>query len=70
MQEVKSSNISHIGYDEQSQTLSVKFKTGGTYRYYNVPKLEYETLINSKSIGAYFAKNIKPTYQFSKEKQP
>lgn len=67
MQEVNSSNISHIGYDEQSKVLKVRFKAGGEYHYHDVPKHEHDSLVSAKSIGAHFAKNIRNSYKFTKE---
>ncbi len=66
MKEVKSSNISHIGYDENTQTLKVRFHRGGEYHYSNVPKEEHEAFLNSKSIGSHFSKSIKNVYLFTK----
>jgi hypothetical protein len=56
---VDSSNISKIGYDEESQTLEVHFLNGGVYQYHTVPKSTYLALIEAKSIGGYFFKNIR-----------
>ena len=36
---VASSNISAVGYDEQSETLEVEFLNGSIYQYYNVPEI-------------------------------
>jgi hypothetical protein len=66
MQEVISSNVSHVGYDEETKTLKVRFKAGGEYHYFDVPKDAYEQLLSAKSIGAYFAKSVKNVYQFKK----
>lgn len=67
MTEVKSSNISHIGYDEATKVLKVRFKAGGEYHYFDVPKEQYDALMSAKSIGSYFAKNVKNLYVFAKE---
>ncbi len=64
--QVTSSNIQSIGYDEDSQTLEVEFKNGGIYQYFDVPKGEYEGLMSASSHGQYLAANIKGRYRFSK----
>ena len=63
---VSSSNIDEVEYDEQSQTMSVTFNNGSTYSLFNVPKGVYERLINSDSVGSYYASNIKGRYTTSK----
>lgn len=64
---VKSSNIDRVGYDEDSKTLAVEFRTGATYHYFEVPKSVYEGLKSAESVGAYFAQNIKGSYAYHKE---
>lgn len=50
---VKSSSVESIGYHEPSKTLRVKFLKGPfPYEYYNVSTKEYESLMNSSSIGS------------------
>ena len=66
MTEVNSSNISHIGYDESTKTLKVRFKKGGEYHYLEVPKEIHDQLMTSKSIGAFFAKSVRSAYKFNK----
>lgn len=69
MREVKSSTISHVGYDDTTSTLKVRFKTGGEYHYKNVPKKEHDALLSAESVGKYFIKNIKNSYNFNKINQ-
>jgi hypothetical protein len=59
---VQSSSISAIGYDEQSETLSIRFNNGRTYEFNGVPPEEFEALKNAPSIGSYFNDNIKGQY--------
>lgn len=58
-QSVSSSNISSIGYDENSNTLEIEFHNGGVYQYFNVPKNVFEGLMSASSHGQYFDQNIK-----------
>jgi KTSC domain len=69
---VESSNLASVGYDSDSETLEVEFKKGGAiYRYFNVPPIEHERLVNAHALGAtvgtYFSANIRNA--FSCEKQ-
>lgn len=66
MQPVSSSNVSSVGYDEETQALYVEFNNGSTYRYNGVPFGEYQALINAPSIGSHLARNIKPIYSVEK----
>lgn len=63
---VSSSNIEALGYDEDTQTLRVWFTTGTIYDYGNVPKVEFEAILYASSIGAYFNRNIKGAYPYTK----
>ena len=63
---VSSSNISSVGYEDESHTLEIEFHHGGTYQYYEVPKHVYEELISASSVGQYFAQNIKNIYRYSR----
>lgn len=62
MQSVDSSNIDTIGYDPNSATLRISFKTGGMYEYYDVPQHEYDGLMGADSKGSYANKNIYKSY--------
>ena len=62
MQEIQSSNVKSIGYDEETKTLAVEFKNGATYHYDGVPKDEWETARTADSFGTHFHANIKNRY--------
>ena len=66
LQEVKSNVISHLGYDEPSQTLTVRFHHGGTYRYPGVPADLHKGLLGAESIGKHFHQFVRPHYTGSK----
>lgn len=63
---VDSSNISAIGYDNESATLKIEFNKGGVYEYYNVPEYEFDNLLNASSKGQYANQNIYKVYTQSK----
>lgn len=54
---VQSSAISSVGYNDEN-TLEVRFSSGGTYRFFNVPQSTVEQMLSSDSIGSFFATNI------------
>ncbi|MBI5214410.1 MAG: KTSC domain-containing protein [Ignavibacteriae bacterium] len=64
--QVDSTNISSIGYDEDSNTLEIEFHSGAVYQYFDVPLNVYEGLRDSGSKGQYFAQNIKGYYRYVK----
>ena len=62
---VNSSNLAECGYDPQSRTLLVVFKSGRRYLYSGVPELEYRALMAASSHGAYFNAKVRNRYAFS-----
>jgi hypothetical protein len=63
---VSSSNLASVGYDAENQILEIEFSHGGVYQYFDVPKEEYQALMNASSLGSYFYHNIRDGYQYSK----
>lgn len=61
-----SSNLDGHHYDPVTKTLTVKFKSGGTYSYGGVVKEHYDGLCSAESAGGYFHKNIRGGYKHSK----
>jgi hypothetical protein len=64
---VNSSNVVSVGWEPAAQgadtgTLEVEFKSGGLYRYGEVPETVYEELIGASSPGRYLAQNVIGTY--------
>lgn len=58
---VQSSNIASIGHD--GAALFVAFKSGGTYRYDNVPVAVFDQLREAKSVGSFLHANIRGKYE-------
>jgi len=56
---VESSNILGVGYDAESKTMAVQFKSGGTYYYPEVPQGDYDALLAAKSIGKHYHSHIR-----------
>ena len=67
MKPVVSSNLARVGYDESTQTLAVRFKTGAAplYWYHGVPPSQYNALCCAVSAGQFLHVYIKPAYPVS-----
>ncbi len=63
---VNSSNLASVGYEEENEILEIEFNHGGVYQYLDVPKEEYEALMDADSLGSYFFHNIRDGYEYSK----
>jgi hypothetical protein len=66
LQPVISSNISAIDYDPDTQTLTIEFRSGGTYEYYDVEEQVYDGLRSAGSHGQYFQNNIRGHYRYAR----
>ena len=62
---VVSSNVVSIGYKDKNKELFVTFKNG-SYVYTEVPKAEFEGLLNAPSKGKYIHQHIKGYYPYSR----
>lgn len=63
---VDSSNVSAIGYDEDSQTLQVEFNSGATYQYFDVPQQIFEGMLDAGSVGQYLNQHVKGIFRYSR----
>jgi hypothetical protein len=68
MYPVVSSQLSYVGYENDTNELYITFKNGTTYKYENVPIHVFNELINATSVGKYFTLHIKNSYINSKIK--
>ena len=64
---VDSSNIEAIGYDGDTQELHVQFLSGACYIYNDVPAAVFEDLMNAPSKGSFLNREVKGTYQCTKQ---
>lgn len=62
-QYVESTSIAAVGYDPANLVLEVQFKSGGVYRYFNVPYVVVEQLMTARSVGRYFSKQIRNRFR-------
>lgn len=65
MTPVKSSNVTHVGYDEGSKTLAVKFNSG-LYHYHGVEPHVHEGALGADSVGKYLRSKVIGQYKHSK----
>ena len=66
MMPVSSSNISAVGYDGQTRTLTIEFKSGGRHAYADVPAELHKAMMAAESVGKFFHANIKSAFQSSR----
>ena len=62
----ESSTMNGFGYEAESQVLTVEFKSGGRYNYYDVPDHVFEQMRSSSSRGQFLAQNVKGTYRYAR----
>lgn len=63
---VKSSNIKNLAYERDLKKVFVEFGNGSIYTYENVKEEDFNNLLKAESVGAFFNKNFKNSYKFSK----
>lgn len=62
----ESSNISGFDYNKTTQILTVEYKSGGRYNYYDVPEVVFERMKAASSKGQFLAQNIKNIYRYAR----
>ena len=65
-QNVASSNVRAIGYDDRTQTLEVEFVSGRVYQYYGVPENMHSQFMQVPSQGKFLHTYIKDQFPFSR----
>jgi hypothetical protein len=60
-----SSAIEAVRYDQNEQTLDIKFREGHWYRYMRVPEFVYRELLNAESAGAFW-NAVKDQFEYAK----
>jgi len=65
---MQSSAIESVDYQTNngSPWLDVTFKSGGKYRYLDVPLSVFNELANAESYGRFFQNNIRGQFKFEK----
>ncbi len=65
-QEVESSMMDNVSYDDATQQLSVTFKNGSVYHYFDVEQPIAEGLKQADSKGKFFIRHVRPWYEFKR----
>lgn len=65
-QEVESSMMDDIAYDEATEQLAVTFKNGSVYHYYDVEQPIFDGLEQAKSKGKFFIRHVRPWYKYKR----
>ena len=63
---VDSSTISRMAYTAERKVLTVEFKSGTRYEYFDVPPVVFEEMKGSASKGQYLAANVKGRFRYSR----
>lgn len=63
---VDSSTISRMGYDDTRKVLSVEFKNGSRYEYYDLPANIFQQMKAAASKGQFLSANIKGRYRYAR----
>lgn len=58
----RSSNLTEVTYDSETQVMTVSFQGGATYEYQGVPLQAFMGIQNAPSAGSYFYKQIRSVY--------
>jgi len=64
--EVNSSTIESFAYLVKDRTLTIYFKSGSVYDYFDVDEDSFKSFLNSKSAGKALNHFIKDNFEFSK----
>jgi hypothetical protein len=61
----ESSNIASFGYNAVNRVLTVEFKSGGRYEYFEVPSAVFAAMKAADSKGQFLAQSIKGRYRYA-----
>ena len=61
---VQSSNINALSYDEEENSIYVRFHSGGEYKYLNVPYYVFRDFLSAASKGKFFFWRIKDKFEW------
>lgn len=64
----ESSTVKSTEYDIDSQVLTIEFKNGNAYEYYNVTYEDWRSLLDAESIGKHLNAHIKGKFDYKQIK--
>lgn len=62
----ESSNIAGFGYSDNSRILTVEFKNGGRYEYFDVSAEIFDAMKAAPSKGQFLAQSIKGQFRYAR----
>lgn len=62
----ESANVAGFAYDEGTRVLTVEFKDGARYNYYDIPEGVADGMRRAVSKGQFLAQNIKGVYRYAR----
>lgn len=65
-QQVDSTSIESIGFNARLKMLEVRFRSGATYRYLDVPPSVFAAFMKAESKGRFFTQQIRGRYEFKR----
>lgn len=65
-QEVLSTSLASVGYDANSRTLEIEFRSGAVYHYHNVPYRVAQSLAQAQSTGGYFTRAVRNVFSYNR----
>jgi hypothetical protein len=63
---VESSVFWAAGYAEDQSWLYLLFRSGEVYRYFDVPRRQYEELLGAASKGRYFGRHMRGRFRYER----
>jgi hypothetical protein len=66
--EKDSSVILTFNYDREEETLTIRFRSGAVYEYYDVPESTYYEFVKADSLGQFLNSEIKEVYAYCRIK--
>ena len=64
----ESSTVKSTQYDIDSQVLTIEFKNGNVYEYYNITYEDWRSLLDAESIGKHLNAHIKGKFDYKQIK--
>ncbi|MBV9463521.1 MAG: KTSC domain-containing protein [Verrucomicrobiae bacterium] len=61
---VQDTHIAEIGFDPKHKVLEIAYKTGAVFRYYEVPELEYDQLMNAAVKDLHMTTHMHHKYRY------
>jgi hypothetical protein len=67
---VESSAFRAAAYAERQALLYLLFRSGEVYRYFDVPRCQYQEFLAADSKGRYFGHNIRGRFRYERMRRP